>query len=440
MLIPAIKKFVACALLLGVCTCAQAEDLLQIYQLALENDPTLKQAYNTQNAALELDDQSRARLLPTVSMSLSSSRDYLSNSRETFQELGTQYFWNHSLRVNLNQPLIHYDYWVQLQQAENQTALAIAQYELEQQNTAYKVIEAYFKVLAAQDALQFTQSEKKAITRQLEQAQHKFKLGLGSVIDIHEAQAVLDSTIADEIAAEARVNDEHQGLLEIIGTRDVRLKSLSKQPALAKPEPVAINVWEKAADSNNLNIISASNQTEIARKQIDIQQSGHLPQLDLSASYAKQDTNSSFGLRGDTGDIGLQLNIPLYAGGAVNSKVRQATYEFEAAKDKLSATRRNINKQVNNAYRGVITSISRANALSTTIKSAENALHATEAGFRVGTRTVVEVLLGERNLHKAKREHAQALYDYLLNRIRLKYAISDIKKQDLEQINTLLLN
>lgn len=440
MLIPAIKKFVAGALLLGVCTCAQAEDLLQIYQLALENDPTLKQAYNTQNAALELDDQSRARLLPTVSMSLSSSRDYLSNSRETFQELGTQYFWNHSLRVNLNQPLIHYDYWVQLQQAENQTALAIAQYELEQQNTAYKVIEAYFKVLAAQDALQFTQSEKKAITRQLEQAQHKFKLGLGSVIDIHEAQAVLDSTIADEIAAEARVSDEHQGLLEIIGTRDVRLKSLTKQPALAKPEPVAINVWEKAADSNNLNIISASNQTEIARKQIDIQQSGHLPQLDLAASYTKQDTNSSFGLRGDTGDIGLQLNIPLYAGGAVNSKVRQATYEFEAAKDKLSATRRNINKQVNNAYRGVITSISRVNALSTTIKSAENALHATEAGFRVGTRTVVEVLLGERNLHKAKREHAQALYDYLLNRIRLKYAISDIKKQDLEQINTLLLN
>lgn len=434
-----IKKIVISLALLGISSATLAEDLLDIYQLALENDPTLMQAYHSQNSALELDDQSLARLLPTLSMSLDTSRNTLSNSRDSYQGLGSQDYWNHSFRLNLNQPLLHYDHWVQLDQSQNQMAQAVAQYELELQNVAYKVVDAYFRVLSAADALKYIQAEKSAISRQLEQAQQKFKVGVGTVIDIHEAQAILDSTIADEIAAETRLEDERQALREVIGERNVNIKALTNKPTLVKPEPANIISWENTADSNNLNIIAASNQAEIARKTIEIQRSGHLPQLDLTASYSKQDTSSSFGLRGDTADIGLQLNIPLYAGGMVNSKIRQATSDHAATKEKLKATRRAVHKQVNNAYRGVISSISRANALTTTISSAESALKATETGFMVGTRTIVEVLIQERNLHKAKRDHAQALYDYLLNRIKLKYAISDINKQDLEQINRLLI-
>ena len=412
-----------------------AEDLLAVYQLALENDPQLKKAYAKQNAIQELDDQGIARLLPTVTASLSSSKAFLENTRQTFMGVGAQDYWENSFRLNLKQPLLHYDYWVQLNQVNNQIAKAIADYELARQNTTLKVIEAYFKILSAQNNVQFLNSEKQAIALQLQRAKQKVKAGLGTITDIYEAQAIYDRTLSEEIAANNQLADEHQTLIEIIGKRVTTIKVMTNSPELVSPKPLAIADWEKTADSHNLMIIALSNELEVARKSVEIQQSGHLPQLDLIASYSQEDANSRFGLRGETHAVGLQLNIPLYSGGMVSSKVRQANFEYEAVREQLETIRRAVQKQVNNAYRGVSTSISQAESLKTSIKSQETALAATEVGFKAGTRTIVDVLLAERNVHKAKRDYAQSLHDYIINRVKLKYAVSDISQQDLQQIN-----
>jgi outer membrane protein len=418
---------------------AHAADLLEIYQLALENDPALKQADANRNAIEELGTQGLARLLPTVTFVASTSSEYLDNKkRATYQGGGAQDYWNHSLTLNLKQPLLHYDYWVQLSQADNQIAKAVADYEAEQQNLILRVVDAYFKVLAAQDNRDLAQAERIAIARQLEQAKQTFEAGLTAVTDIHEAQAIFDRSVADEIIAENQLENERQGLIEIIGDDNVKIEALRKKPDLIKPEPANIRRWEETADSNSLSIIALSNQVEFARKTIEVQKSGHLPQLDLLASYSNQDSNSSFGFRGDTNDVGLQLNVPLYTGGMVNSKIRQASFEYEAAKDKLIAQRRAVHREVNNAYRGGMSSISKADALKTAVKSAESALEATQEGIKVGTRIFLEVLIEERNLYRAKRDYAQSIYDYLINRIKLKHAVSSITKQDLEQINHLL--
>ncbi len=420
---------------LGLVNTSAAEDLLAVYQLAMDNDPVLKQAYATQNAINEMDDQGLARLLPTLSATLIGNKGYLENRQENFIGIGNQNYWASGFALQLKAPIIHYDYWIQLNQADNQIAGAIANYELVKQNTTLKVVEAYFKVLAAEDDLKFLADEKKVVARKLEQATEKHKAGLGIVADIQEAQAAYDGILADEISAENLLADERQTLVEIVGIQLTDLKKLDKKPELIKPNPVNVSEWERLADSNNLNIIALSNELEVARKAIEIQQSGHYPQLDLLASHTEQDSNSTFGLRGSSNLIGLQLNVPIFEGGMVSSKIRQAGFEYEAAKEKLDAARRTVQKNVNNAYRGVITSISRAEALKTSIQSGESALESTETGFDAGKRTILDVITEVSKLHKAKRNYSQALYSYIVNRVKLKFAISDISKNDLQQIN-----
>jgi len=178
---------------------------------------------------------------------------------------------------------------------------------------------------------------------------------------------------------------------------------------------------------------------EFSRKSIDLQRNGHLPQLDLTASLGEYDTASNFGLRGSTDVVGLRLNVPLFEGGAVNSRIRQASYKYEQAKEQLTAAKRAVNRQVKDAYRGVTTSISRVEALKTAVSSAEISLQSTEAGFEVGVRTLVEVLDEQKNLYRAKRDYSRTRYDYLLNTLKLKQASSSLAQEDMEQINRLLV-
>lgn len=197
--------------------------------------------------------------------------------------------------------------------------------------------------------------------------------------------------------------------------------------------------WNESADVNNLKIIAAFNQMEVLRKTIDIQRNGHMPKLDLVASYGYADNTSSFGLTGSTQSIGVQLNMPLYEGGAVNSRTRQASFDYEAAKENLRAVRRSVKHEVNNTYRSILTAISKIEALNATVISAASALEASEAGFEVGIRTMVDILVEQRNLYRAKRDLSRARYDYLINSIKLKQTTSDLGQNDLEQINALLI-
>ncbi|MGJ0492458.1 TolC family outer membrane protein [Methylobacter sp.] len=441
-----LKKLFGFIIVLTGITPLKAQNLLETYDLALQNDPTLKQAQANQLATDEIRDQSIARFLPNISATAASSRERLHNKKAKdprfidFRGIQVnQEYWNHSFSLNLAQPLFHWEHWIQLSQSDNQIAQAEASYQAELQNLMVKITEAYFNILSAQDNLDFTLAEKDAIARQLEQAKQRFEVGLVAITDVHEAQAAFDQASASEIEATNNLDNQKEVLREIIGDNEALLNPLDEKLPLAKPEPADIEKWSNSAEMNNFSIISAFNEAEAFRKSIDLQRSGHLPQLDLVASYGVSDVNSSFGLRGDTQSVGVQLNVPLFEGGAVNSRTRQASHDYDAAKERWIATRRSVKRQVKDAFRGVMSSIGRVEALKTTVISAESALEATEAGLEVGTRTMVEVLTEQRNSYRVKRDYARSRYDYLINSIKLKQAASTLTLGDLEQINRLLV-
>jgi outer membrane protein len=339
----------------------------------------------------------------------------------------------------LTQPLFHWEYWIQLSQSDNEIARSEAIYQSELQNLIAKTTEYYFNVLAAKDGLDFVLMEKQAITQQLEQAKQRFDAGFIAQTDVYEAQAAFDQAVTNEIEAGNQLDNQKDALKEIIGKNEVQLNALGEQLPLLKPVPADMSDWNQLAQGNNLNIVSALNQAEVARKSIEVNRSGHLPSLDLVAAYGISDNSSSFGFRGDAKTVGLQLNVPLFEGGMVNSKTRQAAFEYEAAKENLSANRLAVERQVNYAYRGLMTSISRVESLNSVIASAQKALEANQVGFEAGTRTMLDVLVTQKNLFKAKRDFSRARYDYLIYSVKLKQASSNLTQNDIEQINRLLV-
>lgn len=417
-----------------------AQDLLQIYELAVQTDPVLKQAEANRLAVGESDDQGIARLLPTLDLSADHSLNYLNNTkrRPTYQGSGAQTYWNSQFDLNLKQPVFHWDYWVQLAQTDNQIAQAEAQYQAELHNLMLRVAEAYFNILAEQDNLRFTQAEKNAFASQLERAQESFKVGMMSMTDVYEARAAYDRAKANEIKAKNEVDNKKERLREIVGPIEIEPVTLEQHLPLIQPEPDDIDAWSLIAENQNLNILAVLNEAEVARKTIDLQQSAHYPVVDIVGSYSVTDNNSSFGLRGDQQRIGLQLNMPLFTGGAVNSRTRQAKHEYEQARERLNEIRRSVDREVKDAYRGVITSISQVEALKATEISMQNALEATQAGYAVGTRTMVDVIRSQQDLYQAKRDYARSRYDYLIYGLKLKQSASIITVQDLESVNQLL--
>ncbi len=433
--------YVIAVLLLGISSLVQGESLMEIFELALQNDPTIKQIEAERSAAGESREQGLARLFPTIAVNGASGREWSHNRIANLSNLfpASQEYWDHSFSLDLTQPVFHWDHWVKLSQSDNQIAEAQAAYEAELQNLMVRTTEAYFNVLAAQDNLKFTVAEKEAISKQLEQAKAKFDVGIVPITDVYEAQAAFDRTSANELEALNNVDNQKEALREIIGNNEIALNSLGESLPLKKPEPDNLDKWSETAETNNLSIISAFNQMEFARKTIDVQRSGHLPRLDLVGSYGVSENGSAFGPRGDTQNIGVQLNVPLFEGGAVNSRTRQASFEYEASKEKLTAVKRLINRQVKNTYRSILTTISRIAALKATVDSAESALEAAEAGSEVGIRTMVDVLGEQRNVYQAKRDLSRARYDYLINSIKLKQTTSDLSQKDIEQVNRLLV-
>ncbi|WP_235185984.1 TolC family outer membrane protein [Methylomarinum vadi] len=424
---------IVCAVQPGV-----AQDLIETYRLALENDPEIKSAYYNQFSTGEIKSQSIAQMLPNISLQAASSRNRLFNKKVTFQGAGKQEYWNQILTINFRQPVFNWGHWIQLSQSDNRIAQAEAEYQAQYLALIVKTTEAYFDILAAQDNLEFTIAEQKAIEKQLEQAKQRFEVGLIAITDVYEAQAAYDQARANEIDAVNQLDDAKESLRELIGENEADLNPLHKKIILNKPEPADIASWTESAANSNFTIVAQLNQAEVARKEIQLQQSGHLPTLDIVANYNVQDNNSRFGLRGDYQAVGLELNLPLFEGGGTYSRAEQAHYDYQRAKEDLIKVKRSVTRQVRNAYRGVLASLSRVHALAATVKSSESALEATEAGFEVGTRTMVDVLAEQRNLYRSKRDYARSRYDYLINGIKLKEAAGSLSEEDIQQVNQFL--
>jgi outer membrane protein len=427
---------IVCALL--PCQQGYANDLTQTFQLALDNDPQYKSAYFNQYATAEIKSQSIAQMLPNISLTGSSARQRLNNKKVTFQGSGTQNFWNHSFTINFTQPVFHWEHWVQLSQSDNKIAQAEALFQAEYQELIVRITESYFNILAAQDNLKFTVAEKLAIGKQLEQASQRFEVGMIAITDVYEAQAAFDQARADEIEAENLLDDSKESLVELIGVNETELNLLQADIPFNLPEPEEIASWSDAAEKNNFNIVAQLNQTEVARKEINLNRSRHLPTIDIVASYFVSDNTGTSGLRGETQSVGLQLNLPIFEGGGTYSRTQQAQYEYQREKENLIKTKRTVTREVRNAYRDVVSNLSRVKALKAAVKSSESSLEATEAGFQVGTRTMVDILVEQRNLYRSKRDYSQSRYDYLVNGIKLKKAAGSLSEADLQNINQYL--
>ncbi len=418
---------------------AQPLSLMDVYQQALAHDASLASALSANRAAQEIIEQGKALYRPTVNFNadtntLQSNIHYLGtpgNNKSSFD--------NYRYGVDARQPIFRKQNLIQIEQAATQVSQADKQLNLAQQALMLRTTQAYFDVLMAQDKIELIGAQKAAIASQLAQAQANFDLGSATITDANEAQARYDLTRAQEIAALNEYAIAKHAVQAITGQLPQRLASVKPQ---LKPNEMgqSMATWQELALLNNLNIQIQQDAAKLAEQEIARNQAGHLPTLDAVASYTDSYANGSvskFGTGNElqVGSIGLQLQIPLYEGGATSSRVRQAVLNKQKTQDDLDLVRRQTELDTQRAYLNLSSSIAQLKALDQAVISSQSQLDATQLGYQVGVRTSVDVLNAQQQLYSAKRDALQARYSYLTNIIRLKTAAGIVAAADLVDIN-----
>ncbi len=431
-----IKPLFLLTLLLGLSS-AQAEDLLTVYQQALQNDPQLQAAKEQLNAARESKSLARSQLLPSIG--LGANYEAVRRDLKTLQGVSvdeTNNYRDSGLGLNLTQPIYRRDRLLQLEQADSTIAQAEAQYASAEIDLMVRSTTAYFNILSAQDDLRVAQAEREATGRQLEQAQQRFDVGLIAITDVHEAQAAFDAARAAEISAENSLDNAWEALFEITGAQaKASLAKLGEALPLSPPVPNDLQSWSDTAQEQNFGIIASRANLEVLNKEVEVSRSGHYPTLDLVGGYNMNRSDADTATEADTASVGLELAIPLYTGGSVTSKTRQTLANYRAAQQTLDQTRRAVNRQVRDAFRGVLSTISQVEALKAATISAQSALESTQAGYEVGTRTIVDVLNVQRNLFSSQRDYLNSRYGYIINGLSLKSAAGTLSEEDLQRVN-----
>ncbi len=433
-------KFSILGFLLTASGSGNTENLLTMYQQAKATNPQLAAAAANRQAIVELKTQSRSGLLPNVilngAIDRRQSNDLTVNDKPTYST-------DKSAAIRLQQPLFRYDRWIELKQADSRIAEAEAAYSAAEQDLMVATAERYFNILSAQENLAFANAEKDAIARELDQAKQRFEVGLIAITDVHEAQARHDLAVSQEIQAASQVETARDTLRETVGQYYDHLDEVIEDLPLAIPEPADPDAWVKQAIEQNLEVLAAQAAAETARQEMRRQRAGHLPTLDLNVSsdYRKQTNNfgsTSFNTERNDNSIGLGFDMPIYQGGLVNARTREARHRLSQASEQLHQATRKAELDTRTAYRGIQTDIAQIKALAQSLVSTQTAVEAAEAGFEVGTRTVVDVLNAQRESFKAKFNYAQARYQYLVDQLRLKRATGSLAQTDLEKINNYL--
>lgn len=412
-----------------------AQNLLEVYELALEQDAQLKIAESEYLAATEALPIAQSTRLPQVNFSANGTireadSSLASPSSSTTNSIG--------YALNLSQNLYNAETLALVNVAEAQVAKAQADLEASRQDLVLRVAERYFGILAAQDNFAFATAEKTAIGRQLEQAQKRFEVGLIAITDVHEAQARYDSAVARELLTQNLLDNAFQALQVIIAEApSLKPAQLGEKLELDIPEPAQSAKWVEIAAQNNRSLISSLAALKAAEHARDQQAGSDDPTVDFIARYT--DTRFDDDVQGDydNSDLSLsvQLNIPLFAGGRINAEKQRAESEYQAARNAALLQRRLTSQQTRDAYLGVVSGISQVKALRQALSSSTIALKATEAGFEVGTRTSVDVLISLQETYAAQRDYAGARYDYLINILKLKQAAGLLSIDDLVEIN-----
>lgn len=432
------------ALLLGPASLlfhqVRADDLIQIYDLAVTSDPLIREAEQKLFATREVQPQARALLLPNVGVTGTGSYNNVKawgsttqgsfNRRDSFTDYGAQ--------AVINQTVYNRGNWMSLKQTEDTIAQADAQYRNAQIDLMVRTTQAYFDVLRFADAVTVQESLVRADERQLEQSKQRFQVGLVAITDVNDSQAAYDRSKANLITARTALDNAWEALRVIVGPIHVPLARLGDKLPLSPPEPNNIDTWAETAARKNFGIIAATENAAAAKKEIEIQKSGFYPSLNLQAGYDMSRSGQELNTDTDAGFVGLTLTVPIYQGGAVASRTRQAGYNFRAAQDQLDQTRRQVDQQVKDAFRGILSSIEDVKARQAAVVSARSSLASTEAGLEVGTRTQVDVLNAQRQLFQAEFDYLSSRYTYIINGVKLHQATSTLTRDILAKGNAWL--
>lgn len=427
----------------GLSTNSYAEDLLQVYQKSKESNPELRKSLAERNQAFEKINESRSPLLPQLGLGAGAS--YGSGYRDARNTESTGL--NASLK--LTQVVFDMSKWRQLTIQEKTAGISDVTYQTSQQQLILDTATAYFNVLKAIDALSYIEANKEAVYRQLDQTTQRFNVGLVAITDVQNARANYDSVIAQEVAGRNDLENAIEKLRQVSGVYYSQLASLNID-RFKTSELGNIDAILKEAEERNLSLLSARLAQDVSRENIRLAETGHMPTVNLDASTSVTNSyqhgsgyNTSMG-GGATNSyngqnsIGLNLSIPLYTGGAVSSQVEQAQYGFQGASEQLESVYRNVVQLVRSSFNNVSSSISSINAYKQVVTSAQSSLDAMEAGYQVGTRTIVDVLTSTTALYQAKQNLSNARYDYMINQLNIEFARGTLNEDDIARLNASL--
>ncbi len=449
------EMFTSVALMAGLLPAShvQAANLISIVRQAEEHDPQFAEARANYGVAVEDTVQARAKLwLPMASINGSVGRNRQQGSQEVegSQEAGPnqpagrdngnvrKYYTNTQFTLDITQPIYHHDRFISLRQMETRQTAASTQVSAAHQKLLLRVSERYFEVLAAQDNLVFARAEESALGSQLHQTQRRYDLGTLPITDLQEAQANYDLALTKTLEAQNQININKAQLREVLGDDVAELAPLGANVPVSLPAPAKVSSWIDTALQQNLEIAAAHLTSREASDEIHRQAADHLPSLDLRVTQGYLDTGGRLGaISVDTG-VSLNLTIPIYEGGQVSSRTRQADFRHQATLNRLEQTMRSVRQQTETAFLGIQYSAKRITALSQAITSNTTAAKATQRGYELGTRTGIDVVLAQRNLARSRSEQARARYDYILNTLRLKQAAGTLSPQDILTVNAWL--
>ncbi|PWK86648.1 TolC family outer membrane protein [Fulvimonas soli] len=425
------------------------EDLLDAYREARANDPVLSQAEATRLATGEGVTQARALLLPQVNGSASLSQSSGANASTALDESGAQINGGHvrtrSESLTLDQTILDLSKIADLHAARSQAQSQDATYQAALQDLFVRVTAAYFNVLTSEDQLAFAKANEEALKRAYDQAEQRFNVGLAAITDEYQAKSAYELARAQTIAAQNTLNDAREALRQITGKPVGELKKLREDLPLLPPTPNDPDTWVQEALRSNPNIAAQQYNVEAAEHSVNAAKAGHLPTLNAQVSRgtssswmekiggAFADRNGRYGTT-----VGVTLSVPIFAGGATQSRVRQSIYQRDAAEDALESQRRQVTRDTLNFYRSVLAGISQVQANKASVEAGQKSLEATRAGFDVGTQTMLDVLNAIQTLTQAESSYSQSRHQFILDQLQLKQAAGTIDLKDLEAVNSLL--
>ncbi|MFC3394127.1 outer membrane channel protein TolC [Brenneria rubrifaciens] len=420
----------------GFSITVQAENLLQVYQQAKNTNPDLRSSAAVRDAAFEKINEARGPLLPQLGL----GADYTYNNG--YRDNSGVNSHEKSASLQLTQTLFDMSKWRALTLQEKQAGIEDVTYQSEQQTLILNTATAYFNVLRAIDSLSYINAQKQAIYRQLDQTTQRFNVGLVAITDVQNARAQYDSVLANEVLARNTLDNALESLRQVTGNFYPQLAGLNIE-RFSTQKPGMVNNLLKEAESRNLTLLSARLSQDLAREQIRSAQSGHLPTLDLTASTSVSNTdynarNASRDTDVGQNQVGINFTLPLYSGGTTSSQVKQAQYNFVSAGELLESAHRSVIQTVRSSFNNISASISSINAYKQAEVSAQSSLDAMEAGYQVGTRTIVDVLDATTTLYEAKQQLSSARYDYLINQLNIKSALGTLNENDLQALNAAL--